>query len=129
MCIHGGSGRCAGFCLQYYSKIIFVGKICMEYLKYSFSEIKDTNRNGITFISGEKINFKECIKRRYNSETCVAERDISAQPPYFEFFTPNKTIRIVFDKKGLFSKSKNSNYFLKLQMTIIEYGYSSYDLS
>lgn len=101
----------------------------MEYLKYSFSEIKNINRNGIAFISGEKINFRECIKRRYNSETCVAERDISAKPPYFEFFTSNKPIKIVFDKKGLFSKLKNSNYFLKLQMMIIEYGYSSYDLS
>lgn len=108
---------------------LFLGKICMEYLKYSFSNIKNINRIGIAFISGEKINFKECIKRRYNSETCVAERDISAKPPYFEFFTPNKPIRIVFDKKGLFSKLKNSNYFLKLQMMIIEYGYSSYDLS
>lgn len=101
----------------------------MNYLKYSFSEIKDIDKNGITFISGEIINFKECINRRYKSETCVAERDISAKPPYFEFFTPNKPIRIVFDKKGLFSKLKNSNYFLKLQMMIIEYGYSSYDLS
>lgn len=101
----------------------------MKYLKYSFSEIKNINRNGITFISGEKIYFKECIKCRYNSETCVAERDISAKPPYFEIFTPNKPIRIIFDKKGLFSKLKNSNDFLKFQVIIIKYSYSSYDLS
>ena len=101
----------------------------MEYLEKSFSEIKGVYRNGITFISGERIIFNECIKRRYNSETCVAVRDICSKPPYFEFFTPNKPTRIVFDKIGLFSKRNNRNNFQKLQMMIIEYGYSSLDLS
>ena len=101
----------------------------MEYLEKNFSEIKDIDRIGITFKSGEKIIFKECIKQRYNSEICVADRDITAQPPYFEFFTPNKPIRIIFYKTGLFSRIRNRNNFLKLQMMITEYGYSSYDLS
>ena len=101
----------------------------MEYIEKSFFEIKDIDRNGITFKSGEKIIFVECIKQRYNSDTCVAERDISAQPPYFEFFTPNKPIRIIFYRTGIFSKLLIRNNFLKLQMMITESGYSSYDLS
>ena len=101
----------------------------MEYLEKSFSEIKDIDRDKIIFISGESIVFNECIKQRYDSETCVAERDICANPPYFEFFTPEKPIRIVFDSKGLLSKFKNRNHFLKIQLMITEFGYSSYDLS
>ena len=101
----------------------------MEYIEKSFFEIKDIDRNGITLKSGEKIIFLECIKQRYNCDTCVAERDISAQPPYFEFFTPNKPIRIIFYRTGILSKLLIRNNFLKLQMMITEYGYSSYDLS
>ena len=101
----------------------------MEYMEKSFSEIKDIDRDHIIFISGESIIFKECIKQRYSSETCVAERDICAVPPYFEFYTPEKTIRVVFNSKGLFSKFKNRNNFRKMQMMISKFGYSSYDLS
>lgn len=76
----------------------------MESLERSFSEIKQIDRNGITFISGETIVFRECVKQRYNSETCVAERDLFAQPPYFLFFTPDKPTKVIFNKKGLCSK-------------------------
>ena len=101
----------------------------MKYLEKSFSEIKDIDSNGITFIDGDIIVFKDCIKQRYNSETCVAERDILAKPPYFKFFTPDKPTKIIFDKTGLFPNFKNLKEFRKLQNMIINFGYSSYDLS
>lgn len=107
----------------------------MKYVKRSFSEIRRIDNEGITFNDGEIIAFKDCIRGKYNSETCVAERDICAMPPYFEFFTPDRRaaggipVRIVFDKKGLFSKSVNRKNFLDFQMKINNMGYSTYDLS
>lgn len=62
----------------------------MKYVKRSFSEIRRIDNEGITFNDGEIIAFKDCIRGKYNSETCVAERDICAMPPYFEFFTPDR---------------------------------------
>ena len=73
--------------------------------------------------------FKDCIGRKYNSEASVAERDICAMPTYFNFFTPDKPVRIVFDKKVLFSKSVNHKNFLEFQIKINKTGYSTYDLS
>ena len=101
----------------------------LESLERSFSEIKQIDRHGITFISGEIIVFRECVKQRYNSETCVAERDLFDQPPYFLFFTPDKPTKVIFNKKGLCSKSRNRKDFRELQEKILEFGYSSYDLS
>lgn len=101
----------------------------MEYVERSFSEIRMIDNEGVTFNDGEIIVFKACIGRKYNSETCVAERNICAMPSYFEFFTPDKPVRIVFDKKGLFSKSVNHKNFLEFQMIINKMGYSTYDLS
>ena len=45
----------------------------MEYVERSFSEIRMIDNEGITFNDGEIIAFKDCIGRKYNSETCVAE--------------------------------------------------------
>ncbi|MBE6902088.1 MAG: hypothetical protein E7478_06400 [Ruminococcaceae bacterium] len=101
----------------------------MECLEKSFSEIEIIDKNRITFIDGEVIVFKECIKQHYNSETCVAERDILAKHPYFKFFTPDIPTKIIFDQTGLFSNLKNLNNFRNLQKMIIDFGYSSYDLS
>ena len=50
----------------------------MEYVERSFSEIRTIDNEGITFNDGEMIAFKDCIGRKYNSKTCVAERDICA---------------------------------------------------
>lgn len=107
----------------------------MNYVERRFSEIRMIDNEGITFNDGEMIVFKDCIGRKYNSKTCVAERDICAMPPYFEFFTPDRQsaegipVRIVFDKKGLFSKSVNRKNFLEFQMKINKAGYLTYDLS
>ena len=102
---------------------------CMEYIEKSYSEIREMNREGIAFTTGQNIIFGDCIKQRYDSETCVAERNICAIPPYFEFFTPDRPTRIVFSGKGLFSKASVRGSFLELQKHISESGYSSYDLS
>lgn len=101
----------------------------MEYLEKNYTDIKLIDEIGIKFINGDKILFLDCIGKRYNSKTCVAERDFAASPPYFEFFTPDKPTRIIFNKKGIFSKYQNSKWFFKLQMKINDMGYSSYDLS
>ena len=101
----------------------------MEYFENSYFDIRAVDEDGITFVNGDKIIFAACIGKRYNSATCVAERNITASPPYFEFFTPYKPTRIIFNKKGLFSKFINSKHFLKLQIQINHIGYSSYDLS
>ena len=74
----------------------------MEYIEKRYLDIKDVDKTGITFKNGEKIIFKECIKQRYNSETCVAERDLFAKPPYFVFFTSGRYTKVIFNKKGFF---------------------------
>lgn len=101
----------------------------MEYIKKNYSDIVAVDKYGITFKNGDKIIFADCIGNRYNSTTCVAERNIADWPPYFEFFTPYKPVRIIFNKKGLFLRYINNKHFLKLQMQINYIGYSSYDLS
>lgn len=100
----------------------------MEYLIMSFSEIKSFDKKGIHFKNGDSISFAECIGKRYNSSTCVAERDILAIPPYFEFFSPKPT-RIVFNRKGILSGKQNHRDFLRFQCALNKLGYSTYDLS
>lgn len=100
----------------------------MKYCERSYYDIKSIDKNGISFLNEDKILFAACIEQRYNSKTCVAERDMFALPAYFEFFTPDKPTRIVFGKKGLFSKYINRKHFLELQLQINNAGYSSYDL-
>ena len=94
----------------------------------SFYEIKEINQNGITFTNGEKIVFQSCFKQGSYGITFFAERDLFAQPPYFLFFTAERPTKILFNKKGIFSKSENRKQFRELQRMIIEFGYSSYDL-
>lgn len=101
----------------------------MEYLEKTYLDIKSVDEKGITFVSGDKIVFDDCIGKDYNSTTCVAERDITASPPYFEFFTPYIPTRIIFNKEGILSKSINHRHFLRLEMQINDMGYSTYDLS
>ena len=47
----------------------------------SYSEIEKIEKNCINFIDGTKIQFDECIRRDTNM--CIAERDITATPPFF----------------------------------------------
>lgn len=99
----------------------------------SFSDILTVDENGISFKDGEKVSFNECaanFKNAYslNQSKCVAERDITANPPYFAFYTNNK-LRLVFDCCGLFSKSRNKKRFTDLQLKIQKTGFTTYDLS
>lgn len=103
----------------------------------SISEVVSVDEAGIIFKNGGKIIFSECIKNfnvRYpqSNMKCVARRDITAKPPYFLFYTgeiEEQKIQLVFDMKGLFSKSKNEKAFLRLQLQIKNYGFTTYDLS
>lgn len=101
----------------------------MEYLIMSFSDIKSIDKEGIHFKNGDSISFAECIGSRYNSSTCVAERDILALPPYFEFFSPNIPTRVIFNRKGILSGKQNHRDFLRFQSAINKFGFSTYDLS
>lgn len=60
-----------------------------------YSEIEKIEKNGIIFSDGTRIQFDECM------EKCIAERDVTATPPTFVFFTGDK---IIFDKKDCFHK-------------------------
>ena len=99
------------------------------YIEKNYSDIQYVDKNGITFKNGDKIIFADCIGKFCNSATCVAERDITASPHYFEFYTDGKPVRIIFNYKGLFSNHINNKHFTELQMQINNAGYSSYDLS
>ena len=89
-----------------------------------YSEIEKIGKDCIIFNDGTKIQIIKCVRKDTN--TCIAERDITAIPPYFDFFTGDK---IIFDKKGLFSQSKNKKDFQKMQLQLQSMGYTTYDLS
>lgn len=101
----------------------------MKYKEINYSEIETLDKAGMTLKNGDKILFKDCIGNRYDSIKCVAERDITASPPYFEFFTSGQPTRIIFMGKGIFSKQKIREQFVYLNRQIQKFGYSTYDLS
>lgn len=99
----------------------------------SFSDILTVDKNGITFKDSKNVSFDECAAnfKAANSlsiSKCVAERDITADPPYFPFYT-SKKLKLVFDRSGLFSKSRNKKAFIDLQLKILKTGFTTYDLS
>ncbi|MDE6592103.1 MAG: hypothetical protein K2K57_03455 [Oscillospiraceae bacterium] len=95
----------------------------------SFSDIKSVDERGIIFKDGSGILFSECAGRHYKSGLCIAERDITAKPPYFEFFASAEPVRILFDKKNFISRNLSRRQFTEFQMMIQNYGYTTYDLS
>ena len=105
----------------------------MKDSEFSVCDIVSIDKTGILFKNG-KIFFYECVKEFVKTISdsnfkCVAERDITARPPYYDFYTNGIKTRLLFDKKGLFSASKNKKMFIELQFKLIEYGYTTYDLS
>lgn len=98
----------------------------MEVLKYT--DIISVTSEGIAFANHNPIIFSECIREKMGSG-CIAERNIDASPAYFDFYPLGILIRIVFDKRGLFSANRNRKAFLHLQRMILSYGYTTYDLS
>ena len=101
--------------------------------RYSFTDIVDIMEKGILLCSGTFVSFSICAKifseQNGVESKCVAQRDITVGPPYIEFFTPDKTTRIEFDRKGLFCKSRNKADFRFMSTKISEFGYTTYDLS
>lgn len=103
---------------------------------YNYDSIQRISEKSIIFSDGLEIYFDECIKgfkRKYcnfkNTSTCIAERNIFAKPPYFQFYINNMEIKLVFNCKGLFTKKRNENLFHSFQNKILNMGYKSFDLS
>ena len=82
-------------------------------VEYSYNKIKIINDEGITFKDGTIIIFEEC-RRNWaeakdiciNDTRCVAERNMSANEPYYIFYSNNK-VKIVFDSVFFLCKYKN----------------------
>ena len=97
---------------------------------FSFSDISAMDSSGILFENGLSIFFEECRKnfaRVYpeGSGTCIAERSSTADPPYFEFYTCGKSMRLVFDRLGKDTQREFNAFKQKLE----RFGYSTYDLT
>ncbi len=101
---------------------------------YSYMEIQEITRNGITLKDGAFIDFEVCVAnaREYfknNTTFCVAERNSDAKPPYFMFFSDAK-VKIEFNEhKGLFAKNKNYRDFRHMQLVLQSMNFATYDLS
>lgn len=97
---------------------------------FSSSDIAGIDSSGILFENGQSIFFQECalnFSRAYPAARgrCIAERDITARPPYFEFYTCGKSMIVRFDEPG-----KNAQRaFREFRKRLEHYGYSTYDLS
>lgn len=104
-------------------------------MDYDYRRIKSIDSDGIVLADGNRILFDECSKNiaeengiGSTDSRCIAERNATAIPAYFLFFS-NERIRVTF-KHGFFPWSKNhKKAFLKMQKAINQYGYSSYDIS
>ncbi|MDE7268701.1 MAG: hypothetical protein K2N89_14680 [Lachnospiraceae bacterium] len=103
--------------------------------EYSYKDIKKITKAGILFRDGFELLFEECrnewsVEKGMNREHsfCVAERDCLAKIPYFLFYS-KKRVKVLFDKKGIWSKKKNENDFYNLQVVLNRFGFSSYDMT
>ena len=94
----------------------------------AFSEIVSMENAVLTFNNGERILFCDCAGKKWSGK-CVCERDITAKPPYFMFFTEPVQTKVIFNAKGFFAKKKNEKNFLKLQQFIFDCRHTSMDLS
>ena len=85
---------------------------------YNYKSIKGIEKEGVIFSDGFKIIFHDCINgfAKHNPSftgvsTCIAERNILVQPPYFQFYLDDMNVKIIFDCKGLFAKKGIINCF------------------
>ncbi len=104
-------------------------------LEYDYKQIKKFNEDGIVFEDGTRIKFVECRENwaksrgvEYEDTLCVADRNISAEIPYFVFYSKKK-IKILFKKSVLPWSNLCKKNFLKIQIGLNRFGYSSYDCS
>lgn len=102
---------------------------------YNYLDIKEISCSGITFFDNHMVKFEDC-KREWAAErmialeqcVCVGERDISCIEPYFLFYTKER-VKILFKFNGLFKRKKCESKFKELQLLLIKFGFTSYDLS
>lgn len=97
---------------------------------FSSTQIAGIDSSGILFADGQSIFFEECARnfaRAYPAAntTCIAERDILAQPPYIEFYTCGKSMIVRFDEPG----KRAHKAFRELCRSLERFGYTTYDLS
>ena len=98
-------------------------------------EIMGISKEGISLKTFRFINFKECAYNFKQAEggwgKCVGEREITDLS--FTFYTSPKPIMIKFFEKNkcveFLSKENTIFRFHKLQKQIIQYGYSTRDMS
>lgn len=113
-------------------------RICREYLFMtiikSITDVVSVSETGISFAGDIVISFPECAENFHaehgnTSMNCAGERDISAKPPYFEFYTGSNHIKVIFNRKGFLARAKNIGLFHDMQKHISVSGYTTYDLS
>lgn len=105
-----------------------------EIREVSFDNIQSIDKDVIRFKDGHYVSWHECavnFNRLHPGSKfkCVGDRDITAEPPYIELYSVYARDRILFDRKGLFTKKHNIDNFHKLQRQIREFGYTTFDLS
>ncbi len=107
-----------------------------DYEVYSEYEIFEISEKGLVFKNGYQIDFSVCaenFKREYPESRgqCVGERDMSTW--HFMFYDAPKSIMVKFIPKNrlreFFSKNNTPKRFTSLQNKILEYGYTTYDMS
>ncbi|MDE6036379.1 MAG: hypothetical protein K2G36_10805, partial [Ruminococcus sp.] len=82
----------------------------------SISNVISKDKSGFSLSENVSVYFPDCAvnfnaEHHDSSKNCIGIRDISANPPYYEFFTGENHIKILFDIKGIFHKSKNRKLF------------------
>lgn len=100
--------------------------------KYDYHSIKKINKKGILFDDDffldfelSRINWAKTHNVLVDEACCVADRDITATSPYFEFYLDNHVV--IYFNKGIFVNRRK--HFQNLRFTIEEMGYTTYDLS
>ncbi len=101
---------------------ITAGKPIMSCQKQtrSYKDLKSVDNGSISFTDGMTVLM---------SEIRSVERNICGDLPYFLFKCKRFDIRVIFDKKGILSKSRNRKDFLAFQKVLEEHGITSLDLS
>lgn len=103
--------------------------------EYSYKEIQCFHEDGILFKDGYYLYFEACrqewAKRKKipaEETVCVAERDVTAEIPYFLFYGKEE-VMVKFDFGFFFKKRKRSKAFGELREFIRKCEFTTYDLS
>lgn len=99
---------------------------------YEYRSIKEISEKGIILDDGffldfelSRINWAKSHNIFVDGTYCVADRDITASCPYFEFYVDNHVV-ICFNKRIFINRRK---HFRNLRFAIEQMGYKTYDLS